>query len=131
MVTLLPALDAQSDLHVHVGNNSVLYIAYTHSSLDQVASYHSNLWSMSKARRSASFHSSSQPKGSSGSNLMLLAMADQSSTSPVVTISDVSQLLPLRYDLAQMYRWDVNWCMTFCNHPLSLSLSQSVRLRYS
>ena len=69
-----------------------------------VGAYRSHLWSMSKARRSASFLPSSGPKGSSGSNLMQLAMSDQSSTSPVVAISDVSQLLPISYDLAQMYR---------------------------
>lgn len=35
---------------------------------------------------------------------MQLALTDQSSASPLVTITDVSQLLPLSYDLAQMYR---------------------------
>ena len=35
---------------------------------------------------------------------MQLAMSDQSSASPVVSISDVSHLIPVSYDLARMYR---------------------------
>lgn len=76
-----------------------------------VGAYRSHLWSMNKARRTANFLPSSGPKGSSGSNLMQLAMSDQSFTSPVVAISDVSQLLPISHDLAQMYRYDVQTYM--------------------
>lgn len=71
-----------------------------------VGAYRSRMWSMNKARRGATFLPSSGPKGSSGSNLMQLAMLDQFSTSPVVAISDVSQLLPISYNLAQMYRYN-------------------------
>ena len=82
-----------------------LYLC-VYRSLDQVAPYRSHLWSVNKARRSAPFLSSSLPKGSSG-NLMQLALTNQPSfASHVVTVSDVSHLLPLSYDLARMYRWE-------------------------
>lgn len=69
-------------------------------------SYRSHLWLMGKSRRPATTYlSSSQPKASSGSNLMQLAMSDQAAMmSPVVTIRDISELLPVSYQLAQMYR---------------------------
>jgi WD40 repeat protein len=67
-----------------------------------MAAYRPRLWS-GKGRRSGPYLSSSVPKGSSGSNLMQLALSDQSSASPVVSLADVSQLLPISQDLAQMY----------------------------
>ena len=67
-----------------------------------MAAYRSRVWS-NKSRRSATYLSSSGPKGSSGSNLMQLALTDQSSVSPSITLSDVSQLLPISHELAQMY----------------------------
>ena len=68
-------------------------------------SYRTHLWLMGKSRRSATYLSSSQPKGSSGSNLMQLAMSDQEAMmSSVVTIRNITELLPISYQLAQMYR---------------------------
>ena len=67
-----------------------------------MAAFRSRVWS-NKGRRSAPFLSSSGPKGSSGSNLMLLAMTDQSSASPSVSLTDISNLLPISHELAQMY----------------------------
>ena len=76
---------------------------FFHCSALDMADYRPRLWS-GKGRRSGPYLSSSVPKGSSGSNLMQLALSDQSSASPVVSMADVSQLLPISQDLAQM-----NW----------------------
>ena len=72
-----------------------------YSALD-MSSYRSRVWSVNKTRRSGQYLSSSGPKGSSGSNLMQLAMSDPP---PIVTVYDVTQLLPISYDLAKMYRY--------------------------
>ena len=100
-----------------------MYLCIISSSALDVSVYRSRLWSVSKTRRSGQYLSSSGPKGSSGSNLMQLAMSDPP---PTVTVYDATQLLPVSYDLAHMYRYSCVSTFTPPSFPLTNSLPPSL-----